>query len=72
MITAHELPMKSSSIKQSASASKDRNQHSEYDSKTLRLFLDFLMEEIEKNPESLVPYTKEMSDELDELLEGVT
>ncbi|MDF5730688.1 MAG: hypothetical protein PUP92_22375 [Rhizonema sp. PD38] len=37
----------------------------------MSLFLDFLMKDAIKNPSKLVPYTKEMSDEMDELLADV-
>lgn len=36
------------------------------------LFLDFLMKQAIANPEILVPYTEEMSTELDDLLTDVT
>ncbi|MBD2603651.1 hypothetical protein H6G81_03695 [Scytonema hofmannii FACHB-248] len=36
----------------------------------MSLFLDFLMKDAIKNPSKLVPYTKEMSDEIDDLLNG--
>lgn len=42
------------------------------DPKMLRMFLDFLMEEVTKDPSKLVPYTAEMKAEEDKLLEGVT
>ena len=37
----------------------------------MSLFLDFLMKDVIKNPEKLVPYTEQMSDEIDELLTDV-
>lgn len=37
----------------------------------MSLFLDTLLKEAIKEPSSLVPYTKEMSDEIDELLSDV-
>ena len=37
----------------------------------MSLFLDFLMKDAMKNPSTLVPYTKEMSDEMDDLLADV-
>ena len=40
----------------------------ETESIMMSLFLDFLMKDAIKNPEQLVAYTKEMSDEMDELL----
>ncbi len=43
----------------------------EENSLMLKLFLDFLMEDALKNPQSLEVYTQEMSDEEDELLVGV-
>lgn len=38
----------------------------------MRMFLDFLMEDVLKNPDRLVTYTEEMKAEADELLKGVT
>jgi antitoxin PrlF len=38
----------------------------------MSLFLDTLLSEAIKDPSSLVPYTKEMSDEIDDLLSDVT
>ncbi|GAA6616848.1 hypothetical protein [Scytonema sp. NUACC26] len=43
----------------------------ESDALMMSLFLDFLMKDAMKNPSKLVPYTKEMSDEMDELLADV-
>ncbi|KYC36269.1 hypothetical protein WA1_41830 [Scytonema hofmannii PCC 7110] len=43
----------------------------ESDALMMSLFLDFLMKDAMKNPSKLVPYTKEMSDEIDELLADV-
>ncbi|MCC5635961.1 hypothetical protein LC593_08840 [Nostoc sp. CHAB 5844] len=37
----------------------------------MSLFLDFLMKEAMRNPTSLVPYTEEMSNEMDDLLKDV-
>ncbi|MDF5719246.1 MAG: hypothetical protein PUP91_01880 [Rhizonema sp. PD37] len=37
----------------------------------MSLFLDFLMKDAIKNPSKLVPYTQEMSNEMDELLADV-
>jgi antitoxin PrlF len=37
----------------------------------MSLFLDFLMKDVIKNPDKLIPYTEEMSDEVDELLKDV-
>lgn len=34
----------------------------------MSLFLDFLMKDVVTNPEKLVPYTQEMSEEIDNLL----
>ena len=42
-----------------------------YDEDNMKLFLDFLAEDIGKNPSQLVPYTEEMDLELEELLKGV-
>ena len=44
----------------------------EEDSLMMGLFLDFLMKQAIANPETLVPYTAEMSTELDELLANVS
>ena len=41
----------------------------ETESMMMSLFLDFLMKDAIQNPAKLVAYTKEMSDEMDELLE---
>jgi antitoxin PrlF len=38
----------------------------------MSLFLDLLMEHIIENPDSLVPYTEKMSQEVNELLAGVS
>jgi len=38
----------------------------------MRMFLDFIMEDVLKNPDKLVTYTEEMKAEEDELLKGVT
>lgn len=43
----------------------------EDESLMMSLFLDFLMKDAMKNPDKLVPYTQEMSAELDELLADV-
>ncbi|MCC5667572.1 hypothetical protein LC653_27745 [Nostoc sp. CHAB 5784] len=37
----------------------------------MSLFLDFLMKDAMQNPSQLVPYTQEMSDEMDDLLADV-
>ncbi|MDF5739951.1 MULTISPECIES: hypothetical protein [unclassified Nostoc] len=37
----------------------------------MSLFLDFLMKDAMQNPSKLVPYTQEMSDEMDDLLAEV-
>jgi antitoxin PrlF len=53
----------------------DANEETEdNDNETLMmsLFLDTLLKEVIKDPSSLVPYTEEMSKEMDNLLEGVT
>ena len=44
----------------------------ETESLMMSLFLDTLMKEAMKDPSSLVPYTEEMSEEVDELLKDVT
>lgn len=38
----------------------------------MSLFLDFLIKEAMKNPTALVPYTEEMSKEMNDLLKNVT
>lgn len=43
----------------------------EEESLMMSLFLDFLTKDIVKNPEKLVPYTEEMSADIDELLADV-
>ncbi|KOP23263.1 hypothetical protein AMR41_27205 [Hapalosiphon sp. MRB220] len=43
----------------------------ERESLMLSLFLDFLMKDAIKNPSKLIPYTQEMSDEMDNLLADV-
>ncbi|MEH2275043.1 MAG: hypothetical protein V7K40_09735 [Nostoc sp.] len=37
----------------------------------MTLFLDFLMKDAMQNPSKLVPYTQEMSNEMDDLLADV-
>lgn len=44
----------------------------ETESIMMSLFLDTLMKEVMKDPSSLIPYTEEMSEEVDELLQDVT
>jgi antitoxin PrlF len=44
----------------------------EPESLMMSIFLDTLMKEAMIDPSSLVPYTQEMSDEMDELLKDVT
>jgi antitoxin PrlF len=44
----------------------------EEESLSMSLFLDFLMKYAMENPEKLVPYTEEMSAEIDDLLTDVT
>lgn len=43
----------------------------DYDEEKLKLFLDFLLEEVDKDPCKLIPYTIEMDAEFDKLLKGV-
>lgn len=43
----------------------------EEESLMMSLFLDFLMKDTVKNPEKLIPYTEEMSEEIDNLLANV-
>ncbi|OKH12579.1 hypothetical protein NIES592_17185 [Fischerella major NIES-592] len=50
---------------------KEKENADETESLMLSLFLDFLMKDAMKNPEKLVSYTKEMSDEMDDLLADV-
>ncbi|WP_337884273.1 hypothetical protein [Fischerella thermalis] len=50
---------------------EEKENADETESLMLSLFLDFLMKYAMKNPEKLVSYTKEMSDEMDDLLAGV-
>lgn len=47
-------------------------QEDDEESLIMGLFLDFLMKGAIANPESLVPYTAEMSEQMDDLLAGVT
>ncbi len=50
----------------------DSNEDPEiFEALMMSLFLDFLMKDAMKNPSKLVPYTKEMSNEMDELLADV-
>lgn len=42
-----------------------------YDPKLMGQFLDLLMEDAEKNPSILIPYTKEMRDKAKALIDGV-
>ncbi len=44
----------------------------EEESLSMSLFLDFLMKYAMQNPDKLVPYTEEMSAEIDDLLTDVT
>lgn len=37
----------------------------------MSLFLDFLSKDAMKNPDQLIPYTEEMSQEIDDLLANV-
>lgn len=50
---------------------KNSEDQEDEDSLMMSLFLDFLMKEVIKNPEKLIPYTKEMSTEIDDLLTNV-
>ncbi len=49
----------------------DAEEADETESLMMSLFLDFLMKDAIKNPDQLVAYTQEMSDEMDELLADV-
>lgn len=50
---------------------KNSEDQEDEDSLMMSLFLDFLMKEVIKNPEKLIPYTEEMSTEIDDLLTNV-
>ena len=50
----------------------DDDDEEEKNPQMLRLFLDTLMADVMKDPSILVPYTAEMKEEEDTLLEGVT
>lgn len=52
--------------------SDEREEDNEEESLMMSLFLDTLIKEAIKNPSSLVLYTEEMSQELDDLLQDVT
>jgi antitoxin PrlF len=49
----------------------DINNDDEDESVMLSLFLDFLMQDAMKNPDKLVMYTQEMSEEIDDLVADV-
>jgi len=49
----------------------DDDNEEEKNPQMLRLFLDTLMADVMKDPSILVPYTAEMKEEADALLEGV-
>ena len=49
----------------------NRGDENEEDGLMMSLFLDFLMQTSIENPDSLVPYTEEMSKEANQLIEGV-
>ncbi|HAA28466.1 MAG TPA: hypothetical protein DCE56_13280 [Cyanobacteria bacterium UBA8553] len=51
--------------------SNAEEEEEEDESLMMSLFLDFLMKDAVKNPDKLVPYTQEMSAEVDELLADV-
>ena len=51
---------------------KNEVEEEKEESLMMSLFLDFLMKDVIKNPEKLVPYTEQMSDEVDELLTDVS
>ncbi len=42
-----------------------------FDDVYCRQFLNFINEDVEKNPDNLVPYTEEMNSELNQLLKGI-
>jgi hypothetical protein len=46
-------------------------QTNEEDARTLAMFLDLLIKDAQANPSKLVPYTRQLDEELDDLLEGV-
>jgi antitoxin PrlF len=47
------------------------NEANEDEGIMMSLFLDFLMKDAMQNPSELIPYTQEMSDEMDDLLADV-
>ena len=51
---------------------KNELEEEKEESLMMSLFLDFLMKDVIKNPEKLVPYTEQMSDEVDDLLADVS
>ena len=62
VLNENTLLVKLEPVKQSAE---------EDDDVMMSLFLDFLMKSAIEQPNSLIPYTQEMSDEANELLSGV-
>lgn len=50
---------------------EEKTEDEETENLMMSLFLDTLMKEVMKKPSSLVPYTEEMSREIDELLADV-
>jgi antitoxin PrlF len=50
---------------------ESKTEDEETENLMMSLFLDTLMKEVMKEPSSLVPYTEEMSQEIDELLADV-
>lgn len=50
---------------------KNQEETEDEDSLMMSLFLDFLMKDTIKNPDQLIPYTEEMSKEIDDLLADV-
>lgn len=54
------------------SSNSDPSEDEEDESLVMGLFLEFLMKTVINEPETLVPFTKEMSAEVEQLLAGVT
>jgi antitoxin PrlF len=50
---------------------KNGEEEDQDESLMMKIFLDFLMKDAMKNPSKLVPYTQEMSDEIENLLADV-
>jgi antitoxin PrlF len=50
---------------------ENRQEDDDEESLMMSLFLDFLMKDAVENPSKMLPYTQEMSDEIDSLLADV-